>query len=267
MPDTLSEALLQELPDMPEEFKTRLLKVVREWDNGEYWRKLKRDQDARTQRFYERFIKNGDLVFDIGANIGERTEIFRALGAKVVAVEPHPDCVRVLNKKFSDDPNVTVVPRALGNHVGIGTLITGERSGISSLSSPWIEAVRESNRFGEYQWDRKCEVELDTLDFLVSQYGIPSFIKIDVEGFEDQVLSGLSTPVHSLSFEFNTEFLISTEACVRKLEKLGPVKFSYSTKETMELHPEWLTGDEVLGYLDRYKHDNKMYGDVYARFA
>lgn len=224
-------------------------------------------QHQRTLTFYKKFISPGDLVFDVGANVGERTEVFRSLGAKVIAVEPHPECVKILKHKFRDDEDVIVVPRALGSHRGIGKLITGSCKGISSLSEQWIDAMKASDRFGGYVWDKKHEVEIDTLDLLVSLHGIPDFLKIDVEGFEDQVLSGVSTPLKTLSFEFNTEFLHSTADCVRKLMKLGPVRFTYSTKETMELHPEWISGGEVLALLARYEGDNQMYGDVYARFA
>src|SRR5579859_7288140 len=102
--------------------------------------------DKRIQTFYKQFVSSGDLVFDVGANIGERIEIFRSLGAKVVSVEPHPECIQVLKKKFTGDWDVVVVPRALGSHVGLGNLITGECKGISSLSDSWVKAMIESDR-------------------------------------------------------------------------------------------------------------------------
>lgn len=221
----------------------------------------------RIQTFYKQFIKSGDLVFDVGANVGERTEIFRASGARVVAVEPHPDCVHKLLKKFRYDPRVDIVPKALGQSEGRGVLITGECTNISSLSDSWVQAVKKSARFGEYKWDQSREVEIETLDQLVKHYGTPQFIKIDVEGFEHEVLLGLSSPVRNLSFEFHTEFLESTKACIRHLENLGPVKFTYSVEETMEVHPEWVSGPEVLQYLTRFLGSNRIYGDVYAQFG
>ena len=54
------------------------------------------------KEFYSEFIKEGDVVFDVGANKGNRTVIFLELGAKVVAVEPQKECYEHLTKRFGD---------------------------------------------------------------------------------------------------------------------------------------------------------------------
>ena len=47
-------------------------------------------------RLYGQFVRPGDLVFDVGAHVGDRIAAFRRLGARVVAVEPQPALVRTL---------------------------------------------------------------------------------------------------------------------------------------------------------------------------
>ena len=53
--------------------------------------------------FYSNFISSNDLCFDIGANIGSKTEAFLAIGASVVAVEPQPDLAREIRARTKED--------------------------------------------------------------------------------------------------------------------------------------------------------------------
>jgi len=219
------------------------------------------------QSFYEQFLRSDDLVFDIGANIGSKTEIFRNIGCKVISVEPHDSCIPILKNKFVNDSQVIILRKALGASAGSAQLITGEAACISSLSPEWVAAVTKTDRFGGYKWTGKQTVEVTTLDTLVSFYGVPAFIKIDVEGFEHKVLEGLSQPVKALSFEFTPEYLESAEKCIKHLEGLGSVEFAYSVKETTEIRPLWVSGKELLETLKGFVGDTQLYGDVYARFV
>ena len=96
---------------------------------------------------------------------------------------------------------------------------------ISSLSSDWVRAVQKTGRFSEYKWNRKQTVFIDTLDSLIAQYGVPAFMKIDVEGFEDQVVSGLSIPVGAISMEFNLPKWVDEEEITRTLFEISSVSF------------------------------------------
>src|SRR5262245_48030625 len=68
--------------------------------------------DACRAKFYPQWVKPGDLVFDIGANIGNRTRVFASMGARVIAVEPLPQCYWALRWMFKCQPNVTIVGAA-----------------------------------------------------------------------------------------------------------------------------------------------------------
>jgi hypothetical protein len=109
---------------------------------------------------------------------------------------------------------------------------------------------------------------MTTLDRLIEQYMQPSFIKIDVEGFEHQVIKGLSQPVKTLSLEFTPEYIESTFKCIDHLQGLGDFRLNYSLSETMTwASKEWVTAQEMVGILSSFRDDNRLFGDVYVRFS
>jgi FkbM family methyltransferase len=218
-------------------------------------------------RFYSQFVSPGDLVFDIGANVGDRAAVFVSLGARVVAVEPSEDCASKLSRRFRDKHGVCVLPTGLAAEEGIQELYVSSLHPLSSMSPEFIEATRRSGRFALVEWPVVRSVPVTTLDRLIEQHGKPAFCKIDVEGYEAEVLRGLTTPVPLLSVEFICERLQATEEAVSHLERLGPFEFNYSLGESMELaNPEWMTRAAVLGALKEVcLGAGLVWGDVYAR--
>jgi FkbM family methyltransferase len=222
-------------------------------------------QDKNKLLFYYRFIKPGDLCFDVGANIGNRTKVFSQLGASVVAVEPQVECVEKLKTLFKNDKRVMIVNKAVGDTVGTAEIFISDMTVLSSLSKEWIEAVKSSGRFGENKWDQKFIVSVTTLDNLIEQYGTPAFIKIDVEGFEYQVLKGLTRPVKFISLEFTPEIIDSALCCVDYLSELGNIRLNYSLGESMTLSlKKWVSPQKLKEILVEYKGDHKIFGDIYA---
>ena len=250
-----NDLLLQTLKWQPEIKLDRGLRETYAWI----------DHRIRAKQFYSQFLKSDGLVFDIGANVGDKAVVFRSLGAKVIAVEPQNACVEYLSKRFSADKHVIIISSAVGSSEGCGTIAIGPAKGISSMSPVWLEAVSRANRF-EHIWNTSQNVNITTLCSLIDQYGVPDFIKIDVEGYESEVLRGLNKPIKALSFEFHPEHLQDTKACITHLSALGEVEFNYSLKEDMIFSRGWMTSVEVGDELSQYIGDNLMYGDVYARF-
>src|SRR6267143_2638627 len=235
---------------------------------GLYYRaaeaKEKRFRSKRL-RFYAQFVKNDSLCFDIGAHFGNRTDVFLALGAKVVAVEPQVDCVRYLKKKYRNNANVTVIPRGLDSAAGRRVIRLCDSNGASTMSEEWLESVKMSGRFGALRWRGSQEVEVTTLEDLVSQFGCPAFCKIDVEGFELQVIRGMATPIPRLSFEFTPEIINPTIEAIHHLAKAGDHKFNYSFGESMEFASKtWLSQGDIRLALENLP-DKKVFGDVYAK--
>lgn len=105
---------------------------------------------------------------------------------------------------------------------------------------------------------------MSTLDALIGEFGAPSFIKIDVEGYEDAVLAGLSRPVAALSFEFTTIARDVAARCLDRLAVLGFTGYDVSLAETMALDlGRWVTGREMRAHLAGLPHEANA-GDVYA---
>lgn len=219
--------------------------------------------DREMLKFYSQFISRGTLCFDVGANIGNRVKIFLKLQANVVAIEPQNDCVKTLRVGYGNNQHLTIVQKAIGESEGEAEIMISDANAISSLSPEWVEAVRKSGRFNEYSWNMKQIVPMTTLDGLIKQYGIPSFIKVDVEGFEYQVIKGLSQPVSALSLEFTPEFIESTFMCIDHLQRLGDIQLNYSLGETMQfVLAKWATPQEMVGILSNLRD----VGDMYVRF-
>ena len=200
------------------------------------------------------------LVFDIGANIGVKAAELRARGAQVVCFEPQPDCVEQLKKRFTGDDGVRIVNKALGRAPGSGELFVCDSANqISTLSKDW-----QKGRFKNYAWTRSLTTEIDTLDAAISQYGAPDYCKIDVEGFELDVLAGLSRPLPLLSFEFCKEFRDKTAACLSRLRSIGFRRFNVSYGETRRFKlSEWRGSEELLADLDSNRHP-LAWGDIFA---
>ena len=220
----------------------------------------------RMARFYGEFLRPGDLAFDIGAHVGSRVRAWRRLGARVLAVEPQPDFVRVLRLFFGRDAGVTVVPLAVGARAGRARLeLSTATPTVSSMSPDWIESVATDRSFARVRWDRSVEVEVVTLDDLVAAHGEPAFCKIDVEGFEVDVLTGLTRPLRALSFEYLPPAHDAARTALRLVERLGDYVYNYSPVETMRFASErWLDADELARLLERVRPLGRS-GDVYAR--
>lgn len=224
----------------------------------------------RAQRLYREFLGPGDLGFDIGAHVGSRVRTWRRLGAHVVAVEPQPDCLRVLRLFFGRDPEVTIVPEAVGAHRGRATLaVSTATPTVSSMSTEWIESVVADRRFAGIRWDQSVEVSVQTLDDLVAVHGMPAFCKIDVEGYEVDVLAGLSQPLPALSFEYLPPAHDAALTALDMVDRLGAAsggyRYNYSPIETMRYASQrWLDATDLVRLLDRFRPLGRS-GDVYAR--
>lgn len=229
-----------------------------------YWRP---GRQRALRRLYAPFVVPGELVFDVGAHLGDRTAAFAALGARVVAVEPHPDLLPWLRWIVGRRASVTVIGEAAGSEVGSARLALSDATPtLSTLTEGWRERiVRRNPTFRGARWEREVEVPVTTLDALIDRYGEPSFCKVDVEGHEAAVLDGLSRPLEALSIEFVAGGLGVASECVRKLEALGDYEFNAILGEGREyVRRAWMSDDEILTWLDGGA-DGASSGDVYAR--
>jgi FkbM family methyltransferase len=218
---------------------------------------------AAMDRLYREFVKPGDLVFDIGAHVGDRVAAFRRLGAKVVAVEPQPALVFTLRALHGRRRDVAIEAKAVGRKAGtISMMINTDNPTISTVSKDFVRAADGAAGWEGQVWDRSIEVPVTTLDALIDAHGVPSFIKIDVEGFEGEVLAGLTKPVTALSFEFTTIQREVARDCIARCVALGFSRFNAAIGESQELR-EWRTATAITRWLDELPHAANS-GDVYA---
>lgn len=230
------------------------------------WLRPERLKEQRMMReAFALFVKAGDLCFDVGANIGQKSEPLQQLGARVVAVEPQPHCMDELKARCGHKPGFTAIQKAIGRAPGRATLHISRDAVFSSMYPDWATPIGSKMVYA-------VEVEVATLDQLVEAYGVPDFCKIDVEGFESEVFAGLTRPLKTVSFEFHNwdhpEFRPVTLQCLEHLAGLGTIRLNVALGEDMTLLlDEFLPYAEFLAYFDELcQKPDTIYGDIYVRF-
>jgi FkbM family methyltransferase len=217
-------------------------------------------------RLYAHFVKPGDLVFDVGAHVGDRVASFRRLGARVVAVEPQPALALTLKAIYGRDRNVTVESKAVGRIPGtLEMKINVDNPTVSTASSAFIDAATGAPGWEGQVWEKTIVVQVTTLDALIEVHGVPAFVKIDVEGFEAEVLAGMTRPVAALSFEFTTIQREAAQTCIRHCMTLGYQHYNAVIGESQQL-VEWRSAEDIARWLLELPHAANS-GDIYARMA
>lgn len=222
-------------------------------------------QDAAMDAFYATLVRPGDLVFDIGAHVGDRIGSFRRLGARVVALEPQPLCVRAIREIYAGDPGVTLVEAVCGAQEGTVTFyVNSANPTVSTASTTFVAAADGARGWDGQVWDERIEVPAVTFDALIAAHGRPAFAKIDVEGFEDSVLAGLGQAVPALSFEFTTIERAVARRCLDRAAALGFQRFNVSLGESMALtFGEWVSAAQMAEHIEGLPHEANA-GDVYC---
>ena len=199
--------------------------------------KPKVNEKIRSQRlYYLQFLKKlkpgNHLAFDVGANEGFVTEIFLDLKIKVIAVEPDPRNIAILSRRFSRNNLFNLYPAAAGSQPDTGKFYL-QKSGtaFSTLNPKWKQLIEKGNyRFHSSYNEHILNVNVVTIDELIRKNGLPSFVKIDVEGYESNVIAGISQNIPLLAFEANLpEFIDETISCIEHLHQVDSnILFNYS---------------------------------------
>jgi len=223
-------------------------------------------RQRRLRRLYGGFVGPGDLVFDIGAHAGNRVRGFASLGCRVVALEPQPDFARLLRSLFRRSSQITIIEAAVAETSGRQLLSLSERTPtVTTLANTWRDARASDPDFAGVRWNRQIEIDTVTLDQLIDRFGLPVFVKIDVEGSEPAVLAGVSRSLPALSFEYLPGARVEVQECLTRLMALGPYRFNWSIGESGQLASEkWLEASELLE-VQQTPAAQRRHGDIYAR--
>jgi len=223
------------------------------------------ERRAAMDRLYGRFVKSGDLVFDIGAHVGDRVAAFRRLGARVIAVEPQPALVTTLKLLYGRDRAVTIEPLAIARSPGMIELkLNLDNPTVSTASDAFVQAAHGAPGWEGQRWTKTIDIPVITLDALIERHGTPSFIKIDVEGLEAEVLAGLSHAIPAVSFEFTTIAPEVATDCIARCATLGYARYNAILGESHALiHPDWLSAGAITAWLSSLPIEANS-GDVYA---
>ncbi len=218
------------------------------------------------RRFYRTLLKPADLVIDVGAHVGTRARAMRALGARVIALEPQQPFAGFLRATLPRD--IVFISAAAGSRESTAQMAVSSRNPtVSSLRTDFVSGAATASGFEQVRFDRTQEVSVVTLDGLIAEYGTPRYIKIDVEGFEEEVLRGLSTPVELISVEFLPSFPKLGQAVIRRLMSLGDYRFNPVIGEAGRFEwQQWRDATATKSWLDSLSASDPS-GDLFARLA
>jgi FkbM family methyltransferase len=189
------------------------------------------------------------------------------LGARVIALEPQPNCMRFLQWWYGERSTITLIEQAVGAMSGRHAMLVSYRTAtVTTLSPVGVATMRPTPLFAtDIPWESSMPVSVTTLDVLIAQYGEPAFCRIAVSGFELEVLEGLSCPLRCLSFSYMPAAIDIALGCLERLECLGPYEFNWSVGERYQLvQKTWLSSSQMASRLQN-RPKIRCIGEVYAR--
>jgi FkbM family methyltransferase len=205
-----------------------------------------------------------NLIFDIGFNVGEFTQTCfnKYNSCSVIAVEANPNLVSTVSQHFFTNYNFSLLNNLVSDKEGesLDFYINPSASGISTASTHFMKNSRftkGSKYIGENstQWAAPIKVQSITIDSMIERYGIPDLIKIDVEGYELNVLKGLTQKANDICFEWHEEEKENLYQILEHLQSIGYTQFGViGYFEEGDVFPKATFSDKGDPYLEYPKN-------------
>lgn len=207
-----------------------------------------------------------NLAFDVGGNVGEVSDTLKKKFDKVILFEPNPELHDDLIEKYKNT-NVIVDNRGVSELVGTKSLMVSSYHQISTLSDEWMTESRFSN---DYSWEKKVEIQTIDLNTAILEYGVPKFIKIDVEGYEFDILNSFNVLLENtiICFEFVEEFKQKIFKTMNHIFELGYKQYSiiFSDKILYDSNLNWLGYDDLIEIVSEFDEVEKnKWGMIYFK--
>ena len=210
--------------------------------------------------FYSNLISSEDLCFDIGSNVGIKSKIMLSIGANVIAFEPQKSCHLDLEKLKQKNGNFNYLPYAVGSKNKFKKLYLGNYSEVATLSKKFIKNYTSEKVY----WNNHEMVEVKSLNYLIETYGLPKYCKIDVEGYEFEILSNLNYQIPIIEFEFTGKLIVEAYKII-DLFKNKNIEFNYTLNENHDFHlKKWVNGLEIKKIIKDLPIKN-LHGNLFCK--
>jgi len=206
------------------------------------------------------------IAFDIGANIGQTVDALLPNYDKIICFEPNPSLVTIIKDKFFNNDKVTIEELGLSDKIETKKFNISNSHVVSTFSEDWINNSIFTN---VYNWDTSIDVKTTTLDEVIDKYGIPYFIKIDVEGYEYEVIKGLTKLLENtyFAFEWAEEQYEIVNKTIKYLKELGYNNFAYTYQDfllTLE-NISWSKWEDLTIHNDIKEDRKEKWGMIYFK--
>ena len=210
-------------------------------------------EKRKFKTFYSNFIGNSDFAITIGDSNGNISEILLQLGALVLVVEPLPENFVYAEKKLKNYPQTILLHEDIGAFNAQFTYNEAYEKNILPYSSNLTVGADQS------------VVKIRTVDELIREYGLPAFIKINANGFENEVLKGITVPILLVSVSFYSYLHSKTTENVRRLMTIGDYEFNWILNEDAKFQSkEWLSPKELNTSMSDFGQ-GRFSGEIFAR--
>ena len=218
------------------------------------------------KRFYRELVSAGDLCYDIGGGLGQRTEAWLALGAQVVFVEPQSDRMLRIENRLKGNHNLRTIRKAVGSEKRMGMMYVNDATpGVGTLTEGVVRQAISRNSQLSTTWTKQEPIEVTTLDEVIAQHGKPNFCHINAKGYEPEILDGLSSSLQAIAFSYFVHAPQYALECLDKLSRFGEYEFKWAYEgETEFASPRWVNTHAMRTVLRGF-HAHERSGDIYAR--